>query len=579
MMKSKRLSLFTLTTIAVLCLNMLFPGIFLNKALAADEPTNLTVWIHEGYVKNLKRWGIDEVSKTIQEKTGVHLDISTGDGENDGTKLSLLIASNDLPDMLIVPKLDPNAFVLQEEGFAADIEELARKYNCENLIRLIDETNDFNLKYNRFEGGNYWGGKDAPLYVWPDYFVDKYTYENSRLDQIQERKAWLVRQDIYEAEGSPDLSNMEDYIAFLHTIKDKYKDVNGNPISPMGILNSSNQREPLAIVYGSFAGVAEDLVYDEDGVRYAYTTPEYKEAMVFLNRLYREGLLDQEAYTETYDQWNDKLKLGGIGVVPVWYWHADGANLELEKHGIHYQAIPAANIPKAQGIDKPVLNVGWGIGVGFGWRCNFINAAASEEKKEAAIKFLDYMYSHEGQMLAWFGLPGEYYEPAQAWEEASLPLLQNKEIVLKDTPKLAEAKEQYGSDYMKETGADNFWGFWCIQGYTDFLGTTGGASKVSPITQWNTEQARALSEYDIELCKKLDINGLAMADLSAKTIIDNIKLIRDRWHPIIVMAPSEEEARNSYDSMLKEIENVGLAELETTLNNIYTTIMLPLLNE
>src|SRR5690554_655670 len=63
-----------------------------NSDSGEVKPVTLDIWIHGGYVDLLDRWGEDDVSKYIQEKTGVTLNISTGDGTNDSTKLNLLVS-------------------------------------------------------------------------------------------------------------------------------------------------------------------------------------------------------------------------------------------------------------------------------------------------------------------------------------------------------------------------------------------------------------------------------------------------------------------------------------------------------
>ncbi|MGI5895007.1 MAG: extracellular solute-binding protein [Candidatus Merdivicinus sp.] len=545
----------------------------------STDPITLTIWLHEGYVNNLKRWGVDPVSKWIQEQTGVTLDVSTGDGSNDAQKLTLLMASDSLPDIVNVPKMDPCSIQLQDEELVEDLDALAHEYNCETMIRLIDECNDISLQYSRFKDGNYWGGKDAPLYVWPDYFVDKFTYENARLNKIQERKAWLVRWDIYEAEGQPDLSNIDDFVAFLEKCA-TYTDTNGNAVTPLGLSDSANAGEPMQMIYSLFSGRAEEVTFDTGEVVPFYARPEFEDTMLFLNDLYRNKLLDQELYTETYDQWKSKMQAGSVGVIPNYYWHADGANdvLKGKNEEMFYQAIPADKVPKPDDVEKPILNHGWAIGVGFGWRCNFISK--SSENKERAIQFLDFMSTHEAQMTAWYGLPGEYYEPAEAWDEANLPKLQDGSMVLTKTEKYAADQETYAEDFSKETGADNFWGFWCNQGYSEFTG--GGDAGVragDPIAEWDREQVLALSDYDFELCLKGDVGTLATVDPDNKAIVDNIKRLQEKWYPNIVMATSQEEAKSAYDSMMAELETAGLSKLLASYDTIYEQRMLPIIEE
>jgi len=546
-------------------------------APAAPKPVTLKVWIDGGYTTYLNRWGKDEVSKYIQEKTGITLDIMTGDGSNDSTKLNLMISSNDLPDLVIVPK-NADAIKLQSEGLVENLDELVKQCaECGNLKKLFAETNDINLKFNRFKDGNYWGGPDAPLYGLSDYFVDKHTYDTERLNVIQERNTWMARYDIYEKEGKPDLSNMDDFYNYLKNIK-KYKDVNGNPVTPLGLLNNG---DVINVFVGSFTGNIYPLVFEGSSVKNLFETPAYKDALLFLNKLYREKLLDQEMFTETYDQWKEKRDAGNIGLVPVWYWHTGPADAVLKEKdpSMFYQSIPGEFAPKAAGVNKLILNSGWAIGLSFGWRTNFIPVSTSDEKKQAAIRFLDFMYGHEGQMLQWFGLPGKYYAPAEAWDPANLPKLQDKSMGVEETAEWKAFKEAKGNDANSESGVA-WWNFWNIQGYGNFVKTTELDDNDPVIIRYkiNREQVLKLSEYDLELAKKNDVLTLtANSDPGMLAINNAVVQIQTKSMPKIIMASSDTAAGKAYDDMIAEMKTAGLDKLNAAMSQTYADKMLPLL--
>ncbi len=549
----------------------------------APKPVTLKIWIHEGYVNHVNQWGMDPVSKYIQEKTGVKLEISTGDGANDDTKLNLMISSGDMPDMLIVPKLLPGSFKLQSEEVVENYDDLISACGdaCPNLKKLVEESNDFNLKYNRFKDGNYWGGPDAPLYGIADYYVDKYTYEKARLDKIQERNTWLARGDIYEGEGSPDLSNLDTFYNYLKTVKDKYKDVNGKPVTPLGLMNAGQDGVgAIDIFIGSFTGDISGLKKSGDTFVNLFEAPGYKEGLVYLSKLYRDKLLDQEMFTGTIDQWREKLINGNIAILPAWYWHTGTANatLQADHPDMMYKSIPAENIPKAEGITNPILNFGWQIGVGFGWRSSYISKSSSEEKKMAAVKFMDFMYSHEGQMLQWYGLPGDQFAPAEAWDPANLPKLQDKSMAVEPTEVRKAELKSAGADYAKTTGVE-MWNFWNVQGYTDFTQGAGygGRAPVDDIEKFSREQVNKLAKYDVQQARMGDILPLTLNNPDNSAINDALKQLKIKWYPKIVMSNSDADAAGNYDSMIVEMKNAGLDKLRDEFNKMYQGKMEPLM--
>lgn len=570
-MKKTRIML-SLALILWLLLGMAPAGVLAG----GSEPVTLTMWIHEGYTGYVGRWGKDPISAYITEKTGVTFDIMTGDGTNDDTKLNMMINAGNTPDIIITTKTSNVAYPLQNENAVQDISKLAYEYKAENLIRLLEECESFNLKFQRYANGNYWAGSDAPLYVWPDYFVDKYTYENYRLNTIQERDCWISRKDIYyDKMGAPVIKTIDDLTAYFKAVRDmELKDINGNPIAVLGLQPAPGLIDTFAAI---FSGTDKEIIRLEDGrIVNNYELPAYKEALVYLNMLYRENILDQEIFTETYDQWREKLIAGGIGTMVMYYWHVDGANAILKDTEYGYWAMPSENTPRAEGIDVVAMNHGWNIGVEFGWRSTMISETCKDTA--AAIRFLDFMYSHEGQMLAWFGLPGEYYSPVEAWDAASLPALQSKELHVEQTAQYAADKDRLGADFAKETGL-GYWMFWCIHGYREFQVSKEGGTQEDPYTTYAREQVLKLSNYDLKQCMLRDVKALSFANDETKLINKAIGEIRTRWTAQIVMADSEEQARANYDAMIQEMEGAGLKELDANYAKIYEEIMKPLIGE
>ncbi len=161
----------------------------------------------------------------------------------------------------------------------------------------------------------------------------------------------------------------------------------------------------LAGAFGTYSGY-----YVKDGkVQYGFITEEYKEYIQTMVRWYENGLIDQNIFgndskaTQT-QLLNDKsaVAYGAIGSAIGTFTNNAKAN---ENTNPDFKLV-AVQYPVVNKGDEPVF-------INRSWDARTANQAAisgSCKNVEAAVAYLDFWYSEEGNLLKNFGVEGVSYE-------------------------------------------------------------------------------------------------------------------------------------------------------------------------
>ncbi|GAA3402578.1 extracellular solute-binding protein [Paenibacillus hodogayensis] len=131
-------------------------------------------------------------------------------------------------------------------------------------------------------------------------------------------------------------------------------------------------------------------------LRFIPTSPEYKEMLQFMRRLYEEGLLDNRLFAI-----NESEFLRLIREEPVGAFVGNGPPSSVEGE---YAAGAALAGPRGDrlfaGVHHPLHRAG------------AFAVTSANRYPEAAIRWADYFYSEEGNRLFFLGSPDETYRPA-----------------------------------------------------------------------------------------------------------------------------------------------------------------------
>ena len=144
------------------------------------------------------------------------------------------------------------------------------------------------------------------------------------------------------------------------------------------------------------------------GLTSSWITEGSKKSVAFLNKLYKEGILDPDYIATDADTKQTNFVQGKVGAMVGNIWYntildnfRSANNCTAEEAKTRFTLI---NPPKGE-------NGAYGMKGNPGFWCSVcINGMLSETERTAALKLLDYIYSDEGNDLFTWGVEGKHYK-------------------------------------------------------------------------------------------------------------------------------------------------------------------------
>lgn len=332
-----------------------------------------------------RHWGDSMVSKYITEKTGVDINFVVPAG-NEAEKLNAMIAGDALPDIITLGWYEGQVPMMIDSELVYALDELAEQYDP----YFFKIANEDKLNWYRQEDGHVYGYPNAS-YTPSDY--EKYK------GKLTSNETFLVRKDIYEKLGKPDMSTPEKFLKELRNAKKLFPEVNGQPLIPFGTTEFTDVGcSQLQATLSHFLAISPE----QDGKYYDANlglteNPEYVRWLKALRQAHAEGLISTDMFVDKRSQIEEKAAQGRYFCMLYQNWDMQAAQNALynaDPDGI-YIAIPG---PKNSKGDDPVL-AGGSIA---GWTITMISKNCKDPAR--ALQFLTYLISEEGQMDTNFGI-------------------------------------------------------------------------------------------------------------------------------------------------------------------------------
>lgn len=224
-----------------------------------------------------------KVVQDMEALTNIHIDWDASE-QGYEEKKNLMFASGDLPDAFFGGSSLSDSDILKygTQGLLIPLEDLIDKY-APNIKKLLEENPDIKKVVT---------APDGHIYSIPNVITEG---ANELGEVYFINKTWL------DQLGLSVPATTAEFEQVLKAFKEK-GDLNGNgkkdeiPFS----FSNGNTLNGVFSLYGAF-GLPDNgsHVMVQDGkVAYTAITPEFKEATKYLNSLYKQGLIDPEAYTQ-----------------------------------------------------------------------------------------------------------------------------------------------------------------------------------------------------------------------------------------------------------------------------------------
>ncbi|RII36596.1 extracellular solute-binding protein [Clostridium chromiireducens] len=368
-----------------------------NKYSKEDWKADITPITFDWYIDFSwfqTKWGTNPVSKYVTDKTGVSLNLITPSGD-ETEKLNAMIEAGKLPDFITLSSQSDGYKRVIQNGLALPLDKLSEQYDT-YFMKVADKQK---LEWYREIDGH--------VYCYPNFSSPVRDF-NDYKEEKPSNQAFLVRKDIYEALGKPDMRTPEGFLIALERAKKEFPMVDGQELIPLGFheFNDSGNLSLDSILPNFLAVPREEngRVYDKN------IDNEYIRWLKTLRMANEKGLLSKDTFIDKRAQIEEKITEGRY--FAMLYQSSDMSTQQLELYSRDknkaYMAIAG---PSNSKLDPPKL-AGDSIS---GWTVTLISKSCKDPKR--AMRFLSYLISEEGNRDLYLGIKGSTWDVIDGKEQ------------------------------------------------------------------------------------------------------------------------------------------------------------------
>jgi len=495
-----------MSSLIIASLMMGVTGCGAKEESEGPEPITLDWYINYSWF--VTGWGENMVSKAITEETGVSVNFITPLGSEE-EKLNALISSDSLPDIITLGWWESQYMEMIQNGQVYALNELADQYDM-----YFYEVADKNVV-------EWYTMSDGNIYAYPNSTTTPQDVEENH--RITSNQTFLVRKDIYEAIGSPDMTTMDGFYNAVVKAKEMFPQVDGKDLIPVG---SHVFDETGCVSFDQYLQNFLAIPYEKDGEYYDRNTdPEYIKWLKMFRRLRENGYLADDIFVDSRTQTSEKLEEGRYFCL-LYQW-TDMQDQEKILYAKNPDSIYiAVDGPRNEAKDDPILPTG-GIN---GWTVTMISKNC--EHPDRAIQFLDFMISEEGQKLISLGVEGETYD-----------VVDGKYVLHEDVQKLLNTdRETYDHIY----GAEDT--YWMLQNNNmQNKWRSGYQEPLKQMAEWTMQYATYLGQYEVSF----------MEDTETGTAYNNTNKLWSETIKQLLLADSEEAFDDIMNQYIEDRELLG----------------------
>ena len=300
-------------------------------------------------------------------------------------KRNLILSSGDYPDAFHSAGFTVNDLINygQMQGIFIPLNDLIDKY-APNFKKLLEEDPDLRRGLTMPDGN---------IYSFPRVFDPNFP------SVLAGWKLWL-NNDFLTALNMEEPDTLDEFYAYLKAVKST--DLNGDGQLNEIPLSTSGDYRILIILRGAYGlgnkGVMHyyvDTQPNSDELRFIPTDPRYKELLQYVNKLYTEGLINQDLYTVKSEETFARATEGLFGAAIV--------------------TNPRTSYNQENFIGAPVMQGPYGDRIYSDVKSSLANPATfvitdKNPNPEATVRWIDYFYGDEGMKLFFMGVEGVTYD-------------------------------------------------------------------------------------------------------------------------------------------------------------------------
>lgn len=461
------------------------------------------------------------VFQELEKRTNIHLDWQLLPAEDNLTKLNLIMASGDLPDL-----------VSYADG--SNPKSLFDKYASQGAIVALDELIDKSAP-------NIKGLLTTQPYKVPNFKAeitgaDGKIYALPTLAEVHTGEIFCIRQDWLTKLGLNVPTTTDELYTVLKAFKEK--DPNGNGKADEIPLSYDNGLADVAILMNAF-GAHESYYADtaDNTIKFGPIDAKYKDGLTFANKLFTEGLLDKTYINKSSEDFRAKVSNNLVGMFYAWPMSGLGfANTAVQKidaNAKYVAMIPVKGPNGDQYKERPQLMVAPRTVI-----------TSANKNPEETIKYLDYLYSKDGNNLMNYGVEGKDY----SLDASGNPIF--SDYVLKNPD---------GKDPATVRGEEG------MQIGLPYISTF--ACESQSVTDQNVKDAwKIYTENDVlyPSFPSLSLDETQLGDISGA--ITDIKTYVDEHSDKMIMGT---EPLTNFDKFVETVKGMGIDNVLKTYNDVY----------
>ncbi|GKX29772.1 sugar ABC transporter substrate-binding protein [Vallitalea longa] len=316
------------------------------------------------------------INNIMKDKFNINIKFNCNTKDAHMEKLQLLVASDKLPDIISPVPGD-----------------LGKEIGAKGALIALDEHFDAMPNFEKKV-------KQDPNIYASLLASDGHIYNLPRFsEKIQFKSVPIIRKDLVEEVNMEIPKDFDQLHTVLKAIKEKHPDM-------VGMVNRNKMNFLWA--YGVHYNTNQSVFYDINKEKWTYgpLNEGFKELVEDFNGFWEDGLMDQEFFTASRQQWEEKL-LDETGVFTIDY--ASRARTETEAyrklHPDNQDFQLSAIMPLTTNYyEKPRLNIAETVGI---WTS--FGVGAHTKHLDRVLEMIDYMYSDEAATLIQWGEEGKHY--------------------------------------------------------------------------------------------------------------------------------------------------------------------------
>lgn len=339
-----------------------------------------------------------KVTDIILEKTGCKINFETP-VKDDGDKLATMIAGNKLPSIVTLNVSDLTRINLAEEGYMYSVTDMAERW-----------APNFSATYSS-EIQTYFAASDGDLYGLPHLYYtedDMDSYSDDMGGHLLPNTAFLARKDCldwYEKNyPEKDPSTPDGFLEMCLTVKNNcpyYDTKEGFSTVQLASFSALEENESITKLAQYFSYKRED---EEGNLTYLNSDERYREAILYINELYREGLITDSNFTDTNSNVGANISNGRPFATFVTPQNYQSYFYNWNKNNPDKEYVPIV-ITNKDGEAPLLTNL-----AGTGYLYTMVSTNC--KRPDRVMKLFDFLTSYEGQMLMLYGIEGETYRYA-----------------------------------------------------------------------------------------------------------------------------------------------------------------------